>query len=292
MKKLYLSLTCLLLVFFCYGQRSQKKNGFNQSGRKADIFLHKQWWLGFKAGPNLSGVVVQTPYAVIAPVNYDVHTISKKYKNFRVAGSQVSFEVTFNFKGLSISLQPTYRTNRFSYQNNFAWSDIETPDNRLVLHYDQEQKTAYLDWPVMAKYEFSPRKIKPYIQAGLYSSLLLDATKSVRVSGTDYAAGGANEFSNESIIIGASDLFARYHWGFIAGGGFYYPLGNVRINLDITYRYGMSNISSTDNRYGSDRLSGVGDSLDDLKLNSISVSAGCLFPLRFLGSGFRSMTDN
>jgi hypothetical protein len=161
-----------------------------------------------------------------------------------------------------------------------------------VLDYDQEQKTSYLDWPVMVKYEFSLRKITPYIQAGLYSSVLLDATKSVTVSGTDYAAGGSNEFSNEPIIIGASDLFARYHWGFAGGGGIYYPVGNVRLNLDFCYRHGMSNISSTDNRYGSDRLSGVGDSLDDIKLNSISMSIGCLFPLRFLGSGFRSMTDN
>jgi hypothetical protein len=52
---------------------------------------------------------------------------------------------------------------------------------------------------------------------------------------------------------------------------------------------GMSNISSTDNRYGSDRLSGVGDAMDDLTLDNISVSLGCLFPLRFLSSGFKSL---
>ena len=219
MRKLYLSLICLLIACLCYGQRSQKKYGFNQAGRKADIFLSKQWWLGFKAGPNLSGAVVQTPYAVITPVNYDEHTISKNYNNYHAVGSQVSFELTFNLRAISISLQPTYRTNRFSYHNGYEWTDMESPDNRLVLDYDQEQKTSYLDWPVIVKYEFSVRKITPYIQAGLYSSMLLDATKSVTVSGTDYAAGGSNEFSNEPIIIGASDLFARYHWGFVGGGG-------------------------------------------------------------------------
>src|SRR5690606_38485592 len=113
----------------------------------------------------------------------------------------------------------------------------------------------------------------------------------VTVSGVDYASGGEHKFENEPVIVGATDLFARYHWGAIAGGGVYFPLGNVRLNLDVAYKIGMSNIASTANRYGSDRLSGVGDSLDDLTLDNIAISVGCLFPLRFLGSGFKSMID-
>jgi hypothetical protein len=66
-------------------------------------------------------------------------------------------------------------------------------------------------------------------------------------------------------------------------------MGNVRLNLDIQYKHGLSNISSTQNRFGSDRLSGVGDSLDDLQLNNIALSIGCLFPLRFLEKDFKSL---
>ncbi|MGC1240200.1 MAG: PorT family protein, partial [Chryseosolibacter sp.] len=83
----------------------------------------------------------------------------------------------------------------------------------------------------------------------------------------------------------------RNHWGLIAGGGVNYLLGNVRLNVDVQYKKGMSNISAAQNRYGSDRLSGVGDSLDDLKLNTVAINIGCLFPLRFLGSGFKSSID-
>jgi hypothetical protein len=54
----------------------------------------------------------------------------------------------------------------------------------------------------------------------------------------------------------------------------------------------MSNITSTKNRFGSDRLSGVGDTMDDLKLNNISFTIGCLFPLRFLGKSFQSVEKN
>ena len=120
----------------------------------------------------------------------------------------------------------------------------------------------------------------------------MEATKEVTISGEDYASGGVHHYENEPIIIGASDLFAKHHWGLVVGGGIYYPMGNVRLNLDVTYKIGMSNISSTQNRYSSDRLSGVGDSLDDITLNNLAVSVGCLFPLRFLGSGFKSMVNN
>jgi hypothetical protein len=119
---------------------------------------------------------------------------------------------------------------------------------------------------------------------------LLDAGKEVTMKGVDNAAGGENEFRDESINIGAKDLFAKTHWGLLGGLGLNYNLGNnVRLNLDVMYRYGMSNIVSTKNRYGSDRLSGVGDVMDDLSLDNLAVSVGCLFPLRFLSSGFKTL---
>jgi outer membrane protein W len=290
MKNLFLLAICMLVMatVFSQGKKGKLKN-FNRSNKAGDVFLQKQWWLGFKAGPNLSKATLETAYNVISPTNYDVAGISKTYKNFNLVGTQATFELTFYFKGISVSFQPTYRHNRFEYTNEFEWLDSEQTNNRLVLNYEQTQKTAYLDLPLILKYEFDSEKIKPYIQFGYYSAMMLDATKSVTISGTDYASGGVNNFQNEPIVIGATDLFAKYHWGFATGGGVNYNLGNVRLNFDVIYKIGMSNISSTKNRYGSDRLSGVGDSLDDIKLNTLAVSVGCLFPLRFLGSGFKSV---
>lgn len=291
MKKISLIIICVVMAATAFGQRNGRNTGFNRSARTANSFLQKQWWLGFKAGPNLSKPVVETMYQVVSPTNYDEAGISKQYESFRSLGSQVAFEITFYFRRLSLSFQPTYRTNVFIYDNDYEWRDVEESGNRLVLNYSQRQKVAWLDWPILAKYEFQAGKFTPYAQAGVCSSLLLDATKSVTVSGVDYASGGEHQFENDPLIIGAKDLFAKYHWGIVAGGGIYYPLGNVRLNLDVSYRIGMSNIASTENRYASDRLSGVGDSLDDMKLDNLSISVGCLFPLRFLGSGFKSMID-
>ncbi len=282
-----------LIAVQAFGQRNPRKGSFfNKSNKQADQFLQKQWWLGFKAGPNLSKALVEKTYHIVSPVNYNVEQISKTYENFRSIGSQFSFELTFYFRGISVSFQPSYRTNRFRYSNQYEWTDAEQAENRLVLDYEQEQKIAYLDWPLLGRYEFNGGKLRPYVQAGVYSSWLIDATKSVTVSGIDHASGGANNFKNEPVIVGATDLFAKYHWGIVGGGGIYYSLGNVRVNVDVTYKRGMSNIASTENRYASDRLSGVGDSMDDMTLDNLVLSVGCLFPLRFLGSGFKSMVDN
>jgi hypothetical protein len=292
MKKQYLLAMCVLVTMSLSAQRTQKKAPtFNRANKGADVFLHKQWWLGFKVGANLSKPQLEAGYNVISPTNYDVSEIGKKYKSFHGLGTQATFEVSFHFRGLSIGLQPTYRTNKFTYSNEYEWIDAENSSNRLILNYQQDQKIAYLDLPLIGKYEFGVSMLRPYVQFGYYASFLLDASKTVIISGTDYASGGVNKFENEPIIIGARDLFAGYHWGLVAGAGLNYNLGNVRMNFDLMYKLGMSNISDTQNRYGSDRLSGVGDSLDDMKLNNLSLSIGCLFPLRFLGTGFKSMAD-
>ena len=283
---------CMTLVLTLHGQRKMKSSGsFNKRSKQADIFLQKQWWLGFKAGPNLSKASVETRHDVISPVDYDISEVAKSYENFRQIGTQAVFEVTFFIKGASFSFQPAYRTNRFVYTNHYEWVDPEQSANHLILDYEQDQRIAYLDLPLIIKYEFPVSELKPYAQAGIYSSRLLDASKSLRISGVDHASGGVNTFENEPIIVGARDLFAKYHWGILVGCGVNYNLGNVRLNIDVVIKTGMSNIADARNRYGSDRLSGVGDSLDDVKLTSASLSVGCLFPLRFLGSGFRSTVD-
>lgn len=292
MKRFYCLLLCLLFVGVLFGQshKPPKLPKFNKNKEK-NVFLKKQWFLGFKAGVNLSGAEMIKGYSAISPTNYELTDVKKKYVNYKDLGTQATLEATFYFTGLSLSFQPTYRHNRFVYENGYEWNDSENPDNRLVLDYRQQQNIDYFDFPVLAKYEKMFNKISPYIQGGIFTSFLINANKSVDVSGVDYASGGTNEFKNETIIVGASDLFAKKHWGLMGGAGVYINQGNVRFNLDIMYRHGLSNIASTQNRFGSDRLSGVGDTMDDMRLSSVAITAGCLFPLRFLSSSFRSI-DN
>ncbi len=287
MRKYLLVLLCSILFVTATAQPKRKAANFNFSGRE-NPFLRQQWWIGLKGGVNVSSVKVDQSYSIIAPTNYSADVSKKKYEKWKPMGTQIGLEATYAFRGFSASIQPTYGTTRFRYENNYSWTDAEIPENHLDLRYEHDQQISHLYLPLIFKYEFHLTAFSPYIQVGAYSAFLLGATKSVEVSGTDYASGGTNEFQYEQVTVGAKDLFAPNHWGIVAGGGVYYNIGNIRLNLDVQYRIAQSQMNSGENRYKNDRLSGIGDAMDDINVNAIAVSFGTLFPLRFLSSGFKS----
>jgi len=293
MRKFYI----LILVFSIYtcqsygqGRKNPKRGGAPTTAPKkpGSTFLNKQFWLGFKAGTNLTQAKVEQSYNVIVPPP-DAIVTEKKYEKFNKFGSQATLEVTFYTKGFSFSLQPTYRRSSFEYSNGYEWVDANNPNNHLILNYKQQQNTDHAEIPFIVKYDITGNKLRPYVQAGVFYAMLINANKGVEISGTDYASGGVNEFTEEPVLVGAEDLFAKNYWGVLGGVGVNYNLGNVRLTFDATYRVGMSLANSTENRYKNDRLSGVGDALDDIKLSNIVLSFGCLFPMRYLASGFKTL---
>ncbi|MFN3840306.1 MAG: PorT family protein [Cyclobacteriaceae bacterium] len=288
MKKLYLLIPCLLFAAMLPAQQRRKAPASYNTGNAQDAkFLEKQWWLGFKAGINLSGADVATSYSALSPVNY---TLSEKaYDNYTNPGIVAGIEVSFSYKAFSASFQPAYRNAIFSYSNQYVWEDAGIPENRLELIYNQKQQIDYADFPLLFRYDITNTRLRPYVQIGAVYTVLIDATKSVTISGTDYASGGQNEFTNEPIIVGAQQLFAGNQWALTGGAGVNYHVGNIRVNLDLQYRRGMSLANSTENRYGNAQLAGVGDAMDDIKINSFMVTLGTLFPLRFLTKGYSSI---
>jgi len=269
--------------------QSKRPPAFNQRA-KQDVqarFLDKQWWLGFKSGANLTKAIPTQRFSVIVPSDYNPALNDKVYAAFTEWGFQATLFTGFYYKGFMFTFQPTYRQSAYSYQNQFEWDEPANATDRLVLTYAQTQRLDFLDLPLVLTYEFGGRKLRPFIQAGVFYSVITNAIKQVTVSGTDYASGGTHTFANEPLILGAKDLFNPY-WGALTGVGLNYALGNVRLTLDASYRFGLSNIANAANRFSNDRLNGIGDALDDVRIDNIVVSAGCLFPLRFLSSSFKS----
>ncbi len=289
MKRILL-LPLLVLFFSAAVAQKSKKAPYPSMRSKSSAqskFLDKQFWLGFKAGVNLSQPDVMARYSVLAPTNYAPAQTDKSYKSFSMMGSQATLEFTFSFKGISISAQPTYRSSQFEYSNEFKWTG-NSATQQLNLLFKQQQKLDYADLPLLVKYEFAGGNLRPHIQLGIYYSILVNANKSVTVSGSDNASGGTNTFENEPVVVGAKDLFTN-NWGLSGGAGLNYNVGNVRIVFDALYYKGMSNIANVNNRFSNDRLSGIGDAQDDLKTNHLVFQIGCLFPLRFLSNEFKSL---
>lgn len=291
MRRLLPLLALLILSSTLYAQSQRKPPaGFKKKVKQQqNSFLDKQWWIGLKIGPNLTKATPETRYSVLTPTNYALPITDKKYDGFKKLGSQATLEITFNYKGIGFSFQPTYRLSRFTYTNEFMWDNPENAAEMLELKYDHELRVDYADLPLIVKYDITGNTLRPYVQGGIFYSMLVNANKTVEISGTDFASGGTNALSGEPVIVGAKDLFHKSYWGLMAGAGLHYNLGNVRLVFDASYRIGMSNVTDTKNRFSNDRLSGIGDALDDMKTDNIVLSIGCLFPMRFLSTSFKSI---
>ncbi|MGE0590895.1 MAG: outer membrane beta-barrel protein [Cyclobacteriaceae bacterium] len=289
MKRLLPVILFLSIATIAVGQRKPPP-GFKKKVRdQQSSFLDKQWWIGLKVGPNLTKATPDTRYSILTPTNYSQALTEKAYDGFKRLGSQATLEITFNYKGFGFSFQPTYRLSRFTYTNDFTWDNPENAGEMLELRYEHEQKVDYADLPLIVKYDITGNALRPYLQAGVFYSMLVNANKTVDISGTDTGSGGINELSSEPVIVGAKDLFYKGYWGIIAGAGLHYNMGNVRLVLDASYRIGMSNITNTENRFTNDRLAGIGDAFDDMKIDNVVISVGCLFPMRFLSTSFKSI---
>ncbi len=284
-KQIILSLGLLLLLATAgYGQfYKHKYNTKKPTG--AEKFEKTQWWLGFKAGANLTQTNVSARYYGFSPVNYETSTLDKEYDAFDKIGGQAGLEITFYHQGFSFSFQPNYRRQSFSYSNNYQWLSTEDAANSIDLKYDYNHKLDYVEMPLIIKYDIlRSTKFRPFVQIGGYYAVLTNANKEIEISGTDFASGNAGPFENENLIIGAKDLFINSSVGILGGVGVAYDFWNIRLVFDASYKHGLNNITNQENRYSENQLSGLGDALDDVQLNNLSFNFGALFPLRFISS--------
>lgn len=287
---------CLAFIFTVdqsYGQRKRNRDKIypaysTPKPKRENQFLQTQWWLGFRAGANLSDAEPVQRYSGFSPVNYEAETNEKAYSDFQHPGAHAGLEITFYHRGFSFSLQPNYRRQSFSYSNSYTWRDSEVSDNRLELNYTQDHQLDYIEFPLFIKYDITRGTLRPFIQVGAYYATLVSANKSVEISGTDYASGNAGPFKTETTIIGAEDLFIDSSVGVSGGVGASYDFWNIRLIFDATYRYGLNNITNTKNRFSHNQLAGIGDALDDIEMRNISFSLGFLFPLRFISKDYNA----
>ena len=262
---------------------------YNRQKPSSDPFLNTQWWLGFRAGTNFTRAVPVERYSSFSPVNYESVKNEKQYDGFTTPGIQAGLEFTFYTRGYSISLQPVFTRQFFSYSTSYRWDDPQNPANSLELNFDIDNDLEYLDLPLFFKYDFMKTKARPFVQIGGYYSILLSAGKTINTSGIDTASGAESTFEGEELKVGAGDLFITSSVGLLAGVGVAVSQGNIRLVFDVNYRYGLNNITNTKNRYDDDRLTSIGDVMDDLNLRSIWISFGAQFPLKFISKEYEAI---
>lgn len=277
-----------LLVVICVV--NMHAQGRKRSSYGRDKFLEKQVWLGFKMGGILAKAKPVERYSIYqSTTDPTSNTYEKEYRNYNHLGGISGFEFGFTFKGIGVSFQPNFQRQIFSYKTKYQWVDPANIYNILDLKYDQVQKLDYFEFPLILKYELQLFKLRPYVQAGYYYGRLNNAFKEVEVEVSDYASGASNTNTIAHPSSGDKELFIRSSMGLIVGGGASYPIGNIRLALDLHYRHGFNNITSVANRFSNDQFTGSGDVQDDIKLRNFALSLSCLFPMKFLSTNnFRS----
>lgn len=261
-------------------------NELKGNRKESGSFLSRQGWLGLKLGINLTEALPETRYSAFSPIRKSEINTDKQYENFKKVGLQAGIELTYRIKFIAISIQPNFRRQIFSYRNEYIWNDTEIPDNTLQLNYYQEQYLDYVDIPLTLKFEYPAKSFRPFVEVGGYYGWLVDANKRVIVTGIDRASGSSRYFEREAISVGAKDIYENFSTGLVGGIGVYYDAGNIRLSLEVKYRYGLNNIASEKNRYRDNRLAGIGDVSDDFRMNNGAIGLGVLFPMRFLSRDF------
>lgn len=285
MKKIIILLIILGTLLFHSDLLAQ----FKRSKISNDPFMRTQWWIGFKAGTNFTEAVSIENYSSFSPANYEASEIAKVFDGFTTPGLQAGLEFTFYTRGFSVSIQPMFSRQFFSYSTRYAWDDPANPENSLEQNFKVENDLEYLDIPLIIKYDLMQTKARPFIQFGAYYSLLLSAGKTINASGIDTASGAESTFESEEIKVGAGDLFTTSSAGLIGGVGVSVSQGNIRLVFDVNYRYGLNNITNTSNRYKDDRLASIGDVMDDMSLRSIWIGIGAQFPLKFISKNYEAI---
>ena len=275
----------VLLPYFSSDLIAQYKRNKNYN----DPFTKTQRWLGFRAGTNLTKAIPIERFSSFSPINYQSTDVGKEYNGYTGPGLQAGLEFTFYTQGFSISIQPTFTRQFFSYSTSYKWDDPANQQNSLDLKYEINNDLEYLDFPLIIKYDLMRTKARPFLQIGGYYGMLLSAAKTLNSSGIDRASGAESSFENEEIRVGAGDLFTTSSAGLIAGAGVAVRQGNIRLVFDVNYRHGLNNITNTKNRYKDDRLASIGEVMDDMNLRSIWISFGAQFPLKFISKDYEAI---
>ena len=254
-----------------------------------DPFLKTQWYLGFFAGGNLAKGTPTNSYYGYEALNYNLTTIEKSYTGLKKPGLQAGLVFMFYTSGFTIALKPGIHTYEIEHSTNANWDDSTDPSNTLHISYKHNTNFNYLEFPLTVQYDLMTGKIRPYIGFGGYYGFLLHANRTIERSGTDTASGSSGSFVNQPKTIGISNLFIKSSLGLNGFVGVSYDPGNIRITMDIGYKFGMNNITSTENRYLNNELSAIGEVTDDLNIQNLYLNFGFVFPLKFISKNFNAI---
>ena len=226
--------------------------------------------VGFKGGINFSSVRLINSYSVFGSTSTE-KSCAGLFKN--------PGEYNVN-SHLSLSIQPTFYTYSFKYDNRLEWIDASNENNRLVAEYLHRQNLKYIEIPVFIHYKFSTGTFFQYVQGGLFYEFLSGANQEIDMRQTLYTLDDTEPLNSDNIAGDASSLYIHSKIGVLAGIGAGYNFGFITLTLDVNYHYNFNNLVNEINRYNNQQFSGHAyDVPDDFSLTHFVFNLSLKFPL-------------
>jgi len=283
-------LSGLLLFVFCISSldlSAQRRKKQKSPASQAQEFLSTQWWLGIRGGTNLSQTTLIKSFSGLNPINYSEENLEKEYENFVKPAFHIGMDITFYHKGFSILTFPTFFRNNIVYSSQLSWSG-ETERDQYETSYDVQQSITFLELPLAVKYDVIGDKIRPFVIAGAFYSIVFDANKEVQVFETDYASGEPVQFDRANIKLNNKEEI-KNNWGVLGGVGVSFDFWNIRSIIDVQYRHSFHSIVNSETRFDENTFSSFGEVQDDYSLQNYSASLSFVFPLRYIDSQFKAL---
>ena len=256
--------------------------------RAGDPFLRSQWYLGFFGGGNFSKSVPTETYSVLTKLQRQQVESSKEHSGFTQMGAQAGLVFQYSSNGFNISINPGIHSINIQHRTMSNWTDSSNPENAVDLTYTHNTRLNYFEFPLSLHYDILKEKLRPYIGIGGYYGILINASRTIERSGNDSASGSAGNFTDQPTTIGVKDLYIASSVGVFGHIGASYDPGNVRLFVDLGYKFGLNNITNTENRYINNELASIGEAMDDITLQNLYFTMGVTFPLKFISKNYNA----
>ena len=236
-------------------------------------------YIGIHGGINFSQPQILASYNIITLLNGE-ELESKQYNSLlQNVGNQlgVSFILEITDK-ISVGIMPQIAKYVYGYSSSM---DFFSNDGILVSTTENtsRQRLNYINFPVFLQYSITKGDFSPYLIAGFSYGYQRSAQHEVETNTTIYTEGEDLIFS-QTTTDSYSSSFIHTKLNAFGGIGIRYNLTLFRLALDITYWYGLNNISHETNRFQNQTISGsTYDISDDIKLHHVVLNFSLLFPL-------------
>jgi hypothetical protein len=236
-------------------------------------------YIGIHGGINFTQPQILGSYDIITLLDGEAVQGSQYNSLFQNFGNQIGFSFLLEINDhISIGLMPQMARYSYGYSSSM---DFFSNDGTLASTTENtsKQRLNYLNFPLFIQYTIRHADFSPYLIAGFSYGYLRNAQHDVVTNTTIYANEEELVFSQPTSDNYSSE-FIRSKLSILGGVGAYYDLTQFRLAADITYWYGLNNISHETNRFQNQTISGsTYDISDDIKLHHLILNVSLLFPI-------------